>query len=168
MPFTMRKFVALPVAMAIFLAGCAAIIVGVSGSAVASATSASATAAASPAMMCIDPRSERYVRRYHPSECAILGRSSQGTDCSCGGSMLKHLMWTHWGRPVASATGREETLHSPEANLPTRIVLSGLEHGRCGAVYTRLSEISKAVQEYEAFPRESHTLVLAECPRAAT
>lgn len=136
--------------------------VGVSESAFASARSPRTISSATPAMLCVGG-GEQYVKHYRPSECAVLGRSNLGTDCDCGGSSLKHLVWTHWGRPVAYATGREETLHTPEANLPARITLSGLRHGPCGSVYTRLTETSRAVQEYEGFPEKA----MRSCWRSA-
>jgi hypothetical protein len=115
-------------------------------------------------MLCIGADTD-YVDRVRPRSCAVLGRSN-GHDCDCGGDDLVRIVWSHWGSARATGTATENTLHNPPAGIRVKIAVARLEDGRCGRVYTRLIETSRAVEKYEGSPGPSHTLELPLCPRA--
>ena len=70
------------------------------------------------------------------------------------------IFWSGWGDAVATGKGIENTLHPGQPGATpfrARLKVWRLRKGRCGQVYTRLTETSSMYG--------SHALVLAVCPR---
>lgn len=105
-------------------------------------------------ILCLNTAGTRYVVRYRPRSCTVLGPHG----AFAGGVDLKRIRWRSWNEPAVRGRARECGFHVPCDNVRVRIRAYRRRHACGRVVYTRLRATSKF---------GTTTVRLARCPRSA-